>query len=191
MKYGKADPKTLNDEKYLKDIKWKEEDLKNMPKVDLLESVTIVGDIQPPLTENEIEALALGPKFCLTPKLTNEEMEIALAENKVKRIWNDIKQKYVDDEQSDEDEDESIEELDAKMRRVYDFDKNEINLGNLRVTDANFNRRTILPENRNKKIEAQENLRKENAMRTFQEYKYEYCNDKGKALEKNITKTKN
>ena len=82
MKYGKADPKILNDEKYLKDIKWRDEDLRNVPKINLLEAVTIVGDP----TENEIEALALGPKFCLTPKLTNEDMEIALAENKVKRI---------------------------------------------------------------------------------------------------------
>ena len=58
----------------------------------------------------------------------------------------------------------------------------------MRVTDTKFNRRTILPGNRNKNIEAQENLRKENAMKTFQEYNYEYCNDKGKALQKNITK---
>ena len=86
----------------------------------------------------------------------------------------------MDDDQNEK-EDESLEELEARMRRVYDFDKNEINLANLRVTDLKFNRRTILPENRNKKIEAQENLRNNNAMRTFQEYKFEYCNDKGKA----------
>ena len=136
-----------------------------------------MGDIQPPLTENEIEALALGPKFCLTPDLSNEAMEVALAENKVKRIWNDMTQKYIseDDEQNDDNEEETSEELDARMRRVYDFDRNEINMGNLRVTDTIFHRRTILPENRNKRIEAQENLRKENAMRTFQEYKYDHC----------------
>ena len=83
-------------------------------------------------------------------------MEVALAENKVKRIWNDMMQKYVceEDEQNDNDENESSEELDARMRRVYDFDRNEINMGNLRVTDTKFNRRTILPENRNKRIEA-------------------------------------
>ena len=53
------------------------------------------------------------------------------------------------------------------------IDKNELNLGNLRVTDTKFNRRTILPENRNKRIEAQESLRKENTMRAFQNYKFE------------------
>ena len=37
MKYGEADPKTLNDEEYLKDIKWRVEDLRNIPKINLLE----------------------------------------------------------------------------------------------------------------------------------------------------------
>ena len=70
-------------------------------------------------------------------------MEIALAENKVKRIWNDMKQAYEEDDQNDKEETESMEELEARMRRVYNFDKNEINLANLRVTDSKFNRRTI------------------------------------------------
>ena len=67
-------------------------------------------------------------------------MEIALAENKVKRIWNDMKQAYEEDDQNDKEETESMEELEARMRRVYNFDKNEINLANLRVTDSKFNR---------------------------------------------------
>ena len=75
-------------------------------------------------------------------------MEVSLGENKVKRIWNDMSEKYVleDDDSDNDNEEETPEELDARMRRVYDFDKNEINMGNLRVTDTKFNRRTILPK---------------------------------------------
>ena len=189
-KHAEKDPKTQNDEQFLENITWRDKDLQHVPKIDPLDCFTTVGNIQPPLTNDQVEALALGPNFCLTPDLPNEPMEVSLGENKVKRIWNDMSEKYVfeDDDSDNDNEEETPEELDARMRRVYDFDKNEINMGNLRVTDTKFNRRTILPENRNKRIEAQENIRKENTMRTFQNYKLDKCDAKGKVLNKNITK---
>ena len=109
-KYAETDPKTQSDENFLNNINWRDQDLKHVPKIDPLDCFTTVGNIQPPLTNDEIEALALGPKFCLTPDLSDEAMEVALGENKVKRIWNDMTEKYVcEDDDKDNNADETPE----------------------------------------------------------------------------------
>ena len=109
-KYAETDPKTQSDENFLNNINWRDQDLKHVPKIDPLDCFTTVGNIQPPLTNDEIEALALGPKFCLTPDLPDEAMEVALGENKVKRIWNDMTEKYVcEDDDKDNNADETPE----------------------------------------------------------------------------------
>ena len=123
-KYAETDPKTISDEQFLENITWRDKDLIHVPKIEPQDCFTTIGNIQPPLSKDEIEALALGPNFCVTPDLPNEPMEISLGENKIKRIWNDMSEKYISEDDESDSDDETFEEQEARSRRVYDFDKN-------------------------------------------------------------------
>ena len=163
--------------------------MKDVEPIKNIDAVCIVGKIEPPLSQDELDILAKGPKFCIATKLSNEQMEISLAEHKQKRIWENMNNDTSEIvEESELPEKEKLEEIEAKNRRIYDFDNKTLSMANLRVTDTRFSRRTILTENRDKKLEAQENLRRATIMNELQEYKYENCDDKGRLSETNITK---
>ena len=66
--------------------------------VDLVEAKTaqnssnlvIIGDIHPPLEDDEIEVLCKDPKFCSEQKVLWENLSIALEEGKVKVQFNEM-----------------------------------------------------------------------------------------------------
>ena len=53
----------------------------------MMSNIVIIGDIQPPLTSEELEVLAQDPKFCIEGGVTLDKISIALEEGKVKRLW--------------------------------------------------------------------------------------------------------
>lgn len=47
-------------------------------------NVVVIGDIQPPLTPEELEILSCDPKYCLEDKVGLDKISIAMEEGKVK-----------------------------------------------------------------------------------------------------------
>ena len=153
------------------------------------------------LSREEAEALALGPKFCIMPILSEETFEADIEEMIMKLRWSmmgeesDEKKRksslsdaafgvVVDELFSEEEkinlrEEEELEE--AKKRMIYDPDEGIMDLSKRRVTDLKANSRVIFPKKQcNFEAEAKfETLRVE-AMAIFREHFKKYCNKGGK-----------
>ena len=51
------------EKRLLAEINWKDKDLKNVETINNIDAVCIVVKIDPPLSQDEIDVLAKGPKF--------------------------------------------------------------------------------------------------------------------------------
>ena len=118
-KYGE----TMTEEEHeaLTGIKWRDEDLKNIEQVEKATNVVIIGDINPPLTEEEIEVIAMDPKFCTESNVTIESIKVSLSEAKVKRIWSELSKPVVEEGEDPPtpEEIEQDQQLEDDMRRIY------------------------------------------------------------------------
>ena len=114
------------------------------------------------ITENEMQVLALGPKFCVRKKLDETEFEVELEECIAKIKWDMMAQEEkVEKEKKEdigyrnvmsilsEDEKEEVEEWeeikDASRRMIFDQEDKKFNFGKKRATDLKGNTKVILP----------------------------------------------
>ena len=116
------------------------------------------------LDENEVQLLALGPKFCVMKNLCEETFEVELEECIMKYRW-----EIMAEEKSKKDEDQAytlieafftgkeneemnaeIEEArqieEAKCRMIFDPETLTMDLSNRRATDLKKNARVIFPK---------------------------------------------
>ena len=93
-----------------------------------MSKIVIIGDIQPPLSNEELEVLAEDPKFCIEGNIALDKISIALEEGKVKRLWGELNKEEVEEgeEKPTKEEMEAMEELENSLRRTYDFDEKSL-----------------------------------------------------------------
>lgn len=170
-------------------IKWRDEDLKNIEKVESSTNVIIIGDIMPPLSEEEIEVIALDPKFCVETNVTVEEIKVSLSEAKVKRIWSELSKPVIEEGEEPPSEEEIMkdQEQEDEMRRLFNYDNCEFDYACLRVTDSKFNRRTFLPKQKIPHVEMLETIKTNKIIDEAKDWISNHCDDKGNQLRSNIT----
>ena len=150
------------------------------------------------LTEEEIEVLKLGPKFCLYKNLSEEEFEADLEETIMKIKWDMMgeeqrgKERTTDDVAMEvllgkkacvriEDEKEEEEEFkDAESRSIFDWSRKTVNYARRRATDLKGNSRVYFPRTA-RSLETESNLQtlRGMLMTTFGQYVREFCGKKG------------
>ena len=59
-------------------VKWKDIDLQDVETNNIEANVVVIGEIQPPLSEEELEVIAMDPKFCMESTITKESIQISL-----------------------------------------------------------------------------------------------------------------
>ena len=118
-KYGES----LTEEEHaaLTNIKWRDVDLDSVGKVEDSTNVIIIGDITPPLSEEEIEVIAMDPKYCMETNITIEDIKVSMAEAKVKRIWSEASKPVIEEgeEPPSEEEIRADQEIEDETRRIY------------------------------------------------------------------------
>ena len=152
------------------------------------------------LSEEECEALMLGPKFCLYNNLEEEEFETALEECIMKVKWDlmgeerqpkggleEIAFKIALGEeecrQIDLEKEEEDEIVCAEARSIFDVETKTFNFAKRRATDLKRNSRVYLP----RKARSVEEERKFEAMRielksVFKDYVSNSCEKGGKQM---------
>ena len=157
------------------------------------------------LSDDEIEVLALGPKFCLLNNLDEEQFAADIEECMMKVKW-DMRNDDENDDKGDEDialqvllgktecekiDDEKDEErkiIEAESRATFNWEEKTFNFSKKRATDVKNNSRVFFPRK-------PRSLEEESVMETlrveltamFREYKKQKCDDKGRQ-EMNIPK---
>ena len=101
--------KNSDEDSLLKNIKWRDIDLKDITKAESEANVVVIGTIDPPLNKHEMEVLALDPKFATEDKVGWEAMSIALEEGKIKMQFGDINNHHKGDNEDQAPTDEEIE----------------------------------------------------------------------------------
>lgn len=188
-KYGKDEP-TIDDA-FINRIKWRDHELADIKEPEMMSNIVIIGDIQPPLSSEELEVLAQDPKFCIEGIVTLEKISISLEEGKVKRLWSEMFKEVEENEEGEgikptEGEKEAEKEADYSSRRVYDFNEKSFNFANLKCTDTPFNRRTFLPSKTKPRLEVEESMRRRRVMEETEEWIKLNCDDKGNQSRTNI-----
>ena len=157
------------------------------------------------LSDDELDVLRLGPKFCLLKSLDEEDFETDLEECIMKIKWDmmseDGKKQPGEEEiawrialgaevcdQIDDELEEESELVEAGTRSIMDWEKKTLNLARRRATDVKRNSRVNFPRKAR-------NLEQESALQTlrmellalFRQYRAEKCDSKGRQ-EPNLTK---
>ncbi len=94
------------------------------------------------ITEVEAAAASLGPKFCVIPRLSMEDVQVATEEVLAKIRWEDMSRDERDGEQWTPEY--QIEK--NLFHTVYDEENGVLDFRKKRVTDLETNRRIIIPE---------------------------------------------
>ena len=148
------------------------------------------------LSEEELNVLALGPKFCVRKKLSMEEFDTELEECIAKIRWEmmgeeiDKKKQKKDDANIaimailDDEEKEEVREheeaKEAKLRQVYNVEENSWNYGRKRATDLKGNTMVILPgQSKDFQVEANFEMLRTEIRACFKNYTTKNCNEKG------------
>ena len=146
----------------------------------------ILGDIV--LSDEEKEALATQPNFCVLNKLSEENFEIESEKALAKHRWgasNKEKSKQraemrdsKEAEGSQEEEDKLMEE-EAEARRIYDPVRKQFDYGKKKATDNKHNTRVHLPKPLDPHQEAHLEVRITEWKKAFKEYKEKNSDEKG------------
>ena len=94
------------------------------------------------ITEAEAAVAGLGPKFCVTPRLSMEDVQVAVEEVLTKIRWEDRSRDERDGEQWTPEY--QIEK--NLFHTVYDEENGVLDFRKKRVTDLKTNRRIIIPD---------------------------------------------
>ena len=118
LKYGKVRP--VKDCEIISGVKYRDTDLGKREPENYRDNVVVMGDIVPPLNDNEYAYLGLGPKHRLNGRITTEEVEISCEEAKVKLLW-----EISNNVMGTTDDGTEEEEIDEEMRRRMKEEDNE------------------------------------------------------------------
>ena len=145
---------------------------------DFKPEVVVIGDIVPPLEEDEIAVACLPPKTTINSNLSLEEFKVDLGMASTKARW-ERRKEFNDGELSDE-EKKQLEEEEALNRSPFDPLQGELDLRKRKVTDTSENSRIYLPKPLPVQDEANINVREQTYQSIFQSYYNSECNEKGK-----------
>ena len=145
-KYGRKDRREVCDD--VEGVTVKDQDLP-----DTFESEPrMYGGTSKILSDPEVEALRLNPKFTVFPSVDLEDCEVEIEKGLTKLRWTENREgnnkKKHNSGRMDQDEDDTDEEPTEAQERVwaYNIDDNTMDMRNLRPTDLPFNRNVFLPE---------------------------------------------
>ena len=122
-------------------------------RVRVVPEVPIFGDVQPPLDEDELNALKLPPKHTLYPKVTEEEIRLQSDITNTKARWDRASNRDFDAHGKEVTPEEDLlpktmqQLLDENtVREVLNTEEMTLGFGNLRPTEVKNNPRTVLPD---------------------------------------------
>ena len=75
LQFGKVD--VAKDEEIIAGVTWSDKDLGPKPPENYKDNVVVMGNIVPPITDNEYEYLGMGPKQRVNGKITVTEVEVS------------------------------------------------------------------------------------------------------------------
>ena len=96
-KYKEEDPVSKEESAMLEGIKWRDVELGEEEAKDYYSNVVVLGEINPPLSEEELAILSEDPAYCIEARVTDEELSISLEEGKVKRLWSEMSKVQVEE----------------------------------------------------------------------------------------------
>ena len=120
-------------------------------------TVAIIGEINPPLDEDELACLSLPPKTAVNPAMSKSSFktELGLCSTKVRwEIGKEEEEKEDEKIELTEEEENLMEELDSKSRLPYDPILGELDLRKRKVTDTKDNSKVFMPKPLSVKEEA-------------------------------------
>ena len=143
----------------------------------------MIGDIEPPIDDDETALLMMPPKFAVLQRLMEEEFEVDLEMCFTKQRWSRLNEgdtkSLDDDNEMTEKEKEESEIIEAETRQIFDPIENVIDMRKLKVTDVKHNTKIYLPKALDAKSEAGIEVRRQKCMEIYQEYLKEFCDEKG------------
>ena len=145
--------------------------------------IAVVGDIQPPLDEEELSVLRLNPKTAINPSLSIEgfKIETGMCSSKLRwEIRKEEDEKIDDEEEISEEDSEMMAEIEARARMPFDPRLKELDLRKKRVTDSKDNSMVHMPRPVSVKEEASISVRETTYESVFKKYFRENCSEKGK-----------
>ena len=152
--------------------------------------VSILGEIS--LTEPERKVMRLHPKFAILKRLDDEEMEfnmecgfakarMEIQKEEDERIEEGEGEKVegADTGKTAEELEEIAEEIEARGRQIFDPEDKIFDHRKKRATDVVENARVTLPRPLSEANEATISMMRSVMMKTYREYKEEYCDKNG------------
>ena len=154
--------------------------------------IKLIGEVK--IDEEEKSVLSLNPKFAVTKKLVQVEMEqdaeicLGKLRYEIRKIEELIKQLEIEETEfgvgsqhkkrkienratQEEEEEESLK--DAKLRQIYDPITKKFDYSKRRVTDLPENSRVMLPKEVSPKLENELGMLRGIILKEFREYKEE------------------
>ena len=179
------------EEELITDIKWSDEDLKEVEALQYGDSFITIGEIIPPLDEDEKRVLAEDPAFCMETKVTEEDITIATEEGKTKRVWQEMNRWQGDDgeEPPSEEDLQRMKEAEDDQRRIFNLDSKVLDYTKQRSTDTPFSRRTYLPKQKYPKLEAMESVRSSSIARAAKSWMESNLDSNGNQVKSNTSKS--
>ena len=161
------------------------------PDEDCKPDIITIGDIQPPLDEDELAALSLPPKTAVNGSLKLEDFKVEIGMCSTKLRWQIRKEEAEESEgaaKTSEEDEELIEEIESKARIPYDAENSSLDLRKRRVTDTKDNSRVYLPKPVSVLQETNIFVRENAYERIFNDFYQENCNEKGQQS-RNLSKS--
>ena len=135
----------------------------------------VYGNLQ--LDEDEVQAILMDPKFAALNSLVDEDFDLQVESCITKMKWNRMSDL---NNCETEEEREEMEMEDAMSREVYDAASKVFDSQKQRVTDLQQNAWVHLPRPQPVDYEALLEIRRQKYLETFQNYKTENCDEKGR-----------
>ena len=145
-----------------------------------------LGDISPPLDEDELSVLQLPTKTSVNGKLKLEDFKVELGMMSTKLRWEISKEleEKVDEEEAEisEEDQEKMDEVEARARIPFDPNLKELNLNKRKVTDSKDNSMVHMPKPLPVDQESKISVRETTFEGIFKEYLRQFCDKNGKQL---------
>ena len=145
--------------------------------------VPIVGNVSPPLDDDEISALQLPPKMALEEGLSvvNFKHEMSMMSTKIRwQIGREEQERLDDNEGEDKSSEGAEDEIEAGVRIPFDPLRKELDLRKRKVTDSRMNSKVFLPKPISIKEETKINLRESCYQKVFDDFVREKCDKSGR-----------
>ena len=154
---------------------------KETVQLNIAEKVTTIGNVQ--LSDDEVQALLMSPKFSTFAKMVEEEYNAEVLSSGVKHRWEESRRDDQVDTEMDKVEEERIPRemnlAEAKSRQSFDPTSKELNMQKMKVTDSKHNTRVILAQPMPAIKESMVGVRQNEWAKIRSQFKEEFCDEEG------------